>query len=111
MARSRLEQLVAAGLKLDGDPDPHPITARLVHLLRGVYAVGDPELMPLVRRRTALAARSEPARSSATARPPRCGDLLQSNRSMARPSTVVGRNLRSRPGIRLHRVGAALNRR
>ncbi len=71
-------------------------------LFRGVYAVGDPQLMPLVRPAAALLSLG--------------ADSLISHRSaavvwgLADPdrdvidATAVGRHPGSRPGIRLHRV-------
>jgi very-short-patch-repair endonuclease len=96
-----LEQLRSAGLT------PTEIRTRvrhgrLVHLYRGVYAVGDPQLMPLVRPAAALlslGACSFISHRSAAA----LWDIATADSSVVDVS-VVGCNLRSRPGVRLHRV-------
>jgi very-short-patch-repair endonuclease len=75
---------------------------RLVRLGYGVYAVGDPELMPLVRPAAALLSLGSTSflshRSAAT-----LWELAEADQS-AIDVTVSGANLRSRPGIRLHRI-------
>ena len=75
---------------------------RLVHLFRGVYSVGDPALMPLVRPSGALLSLGPDALISHRSAAALWG-LTEADPSIV-DVTIAGRNLRPRPGIRLHRV-------
>jgi len=96
------EQLRAAGLTR------HAIAARvrsgrLVPLFRGVYVLGDPELIPLARPSAALLAFGGAAVLSH-----RCAasvwGLAEADATTI-DVTLAGGNRRSRPGVRVHRVG------
>lgn len=97
------EQLISAGLTRDAIR-ARVDRGRLVRLFRGVYAVGDPELMPLVWPAAALLSlgptalltyRSAAALWGCAAADPEVIDV-----------TAVGSCPRRRPGLRLHRIGS-----
>jgi very-short-patch-repair endonuclease len=97
----RIEQLLSAGLTRSAIRS-RVARGRLVYLFYGVYGVGDPELVPLMRPSGALLSIGESA--------------LLSHRSaaavwgLAEPDpqvidvTAVSSNPKPRPGVRLHRV-------
>ncbi len=96
-----LQQLKAAGLTREAIR-ARVRRGRLVPLLRGVYATGDPELMPLVRPAAALLSLGACAvlshRSAAA-----IWDLVEADQTNVE-ATAVGSHPGSRPGVRLHRV-------
>jgi len=75
---------------------------RLVWLFPGVYAAGDPELMPLVRPTAALLSLGETAVLSHRSAVAVWG-LVEADPDTIHV-TVVGRNPRLRAGVRIHRV-------
>jgi very-short-patch-repair endonuclease len=97
----RIGQLLAAGLTRSAIRS-RVARGRLVYLFYGVYGVGDPELVPLMRPSGALLSIGESAvlsyRSAAAvwglAEPdPQVIDV-----------TAIGSNPKPRPGVRIHRV-------
>jgi very-short-patch-repair endonuclease/predicted transcriptional regulator of viral defense system len=95
----KLEQLLSAGLTRGG-VRARVARGRLVRLFHGVYAVGDPELMPLVWESAALLSLGEDAvlshRSAAA-----IWGLAQPNPEVI-DVTVIGRRPHGREGVRVH---------
>lgn len=75
---------------------------RLVRLFPGVYAAGDPELMPLVRKSAALLSIGDAAVLSHRSAAAIWGLVEDDDELIA--ATVVGVNPRPRTGVRIHRV-------
>lgn len=96
-----VEQLRAAGLTRNAIATRVKRGSLIPHC-RGVYIVGDPELLPLARESAALLSLGPNATLSHRSAAAIWG-LAQSDPSMV-DVTVVATNRRARPGLRLHRV-------
>ena len=94
-------QLRAAGLTRDAIR-ARVVRGRLVLVFPGAYAAGDPQLMPLVRPAAALLSLGANAVLSHRSAAAVLG-LAEADPDTI-DVTVVGRNPRPRPGIRVHRV-------
>jgi very-short-patch-repair endonuclease len=99
----RIEQLLSAGLTRSAIRS-RVARGRLVYLFYGVYGVGDPELVPLMRPSGALLSIGESAVLSHRAAAA-VWELAEPNPQVI-DVTAIGSNPKPRPGVRLHRVKA-----
>ncbi len=98
-----IDQLRAAGLTRDAIR-ARVARGRLVPLFRGVYALGDPALLPLVGATGAVLSLGPTALLSHRSAAALLGLAVADEQTV--DVTVVGCNRRARPGIRIHRVRA-----
>lgn len=97
----KLEQLVSAGLTRSAIRS-RVARGRLVYLFYGVYGVGDPELVPLMRPAGALLSIGETAVLSHRSAASVWGFAVANPQVI--DVTVIGGNPKPRQGVRIHRV-------